>query len=108
MTDRDVMEYDVAIVGGGPAGLACAHDLARWGYRVSVYEATDRLGGAMWLGIPEYRLDRSVLQGDIDAIVDLAYTRHRGDIDGAATERRIAALRARIARARAALPADGG
>ncbi len=66
----------IGIVGGGPAGLACAHDLARWGYRVSVYEATDRLGGAMWLGIPEYRLDRSVLQADIDAIIDLGVEVH--------------------------------
>ncbi len=66
----------IGIIGGGPAGLACAHDLARWGYRVSVYEATDRLGGAMWLGIPEYRLDRSVLQGDIDAIIDLGVDVH--------------------------------
>jgi NADPH-dependent glutamate synthase beta subunit-like oxidoreductase len=61
----------VGIVGGGPAGMACAHDLRRLGYRVTVYEATDRLGGAMWLGIPEYRLDRGVLQADIDAILDL-------------------------------------
>ena len=66
----------IGIIGGGPAGLACAHDLARWGYKVSVYEATDRLGGAMWLGIPEYRLDRSVLQADIDAIVDLGVDVH--------------------------------
>ncbi len=61
----------IGIVGGGPAGMACAHDLRRLGYRVTVYEATDKLGGAMWLGIPEYRLDRSVLSADIDAIVDL-------------------------------------
>jgi formate dehydrogenase beta subunit len=61
----------VAIVGGGPAGMACAHDLRRNGYQVTVYEATDKLGGAMWLGIPEYRLDRSVLAADIDAIVGL-------------------------------------
>ncbi len=61
----------IGIVGGGPAGLACAHDLARWGYPVTVYEATDRLGGAMWLGIPEYRLDRDVLAADVGAIVDL-------------------------------------
>jgi NADPH-dependent glutamate synthase beta subunit-like oxidoreductase len=66
----------IGIVGGGPAGLACAHDLRRWGYQVSVYEATDRLGGAMWLGIPEYRLDRTVLQGDIDAIIDLGVEVH--------------------------------
>jgi formate dehydrogenase beta subunit len=61
----------VGIVGGGPGGLAAAHDLARLGYRVTLYEATDRLGGMMWLGIPEYRLDRDVLARDIQAIVDL-------------------------------------
>lgn len=61
----------VGIVGGGPAGMACAHDLRRLGYRVTVYEATDKLGGAMWLGIPEYRLDRSVLAADIDDIIAL-------------------------------------
>lgn len=61
----------IAIVGGGPAGMACAHDLRRNGYQVTVFEATDKLGGAMWLGIPEYRLDRSVLAADIDAILGL-------------------------------------
>lgn len=61
----------IGIVGGGPAGMACAHDLRRHGYAVTVYEATDKLGGAMWLGIPEYRLDRSVLAADVDAIVSL-------------------------------------
>ncbi len=66
----------IGIVGGGPAGMACAHDLRRLGYQVSVYEATDKLGGAMWLGIPEYRLDRKVLAADIDAIVSLGVTVH--------------------------------
>lgn len=61
----------IGIVGGGPAGMSCAHDLRRLGYKLTVYEATDKLGGAMWLGIPEYRLDRGVLSADIDAIVDL-------------------------------------
>ncbi|MDY7101755.1 MAG: FAD-dependent oxidoreductase [Actinomycetota bacterium] len=61
----------VGIVGGGPAGMACAHDLRRLGYQVTVYEATDRLGGAMWLGIPEYRLDRDVLAADVDSILAL-------------------------------------
>lgn len=67
----DPRPQSVGIVGGGPAGMACAHDLRRLGYDVTVYEATDKLGGAMWLGIPEYRLDRSVLQADIQAILDL-------------------------------------
>jgi len=61
----------VGIVGGGPAGMAAAHDLRLLGYQVTLYEATDRLGGMMLYGIPEYRLDRDLLQGDIDAIVDL-------------------------------------
>lgn len=61
----------VGIVGGGPAGLACAHDLRLQGYRVTVYEATDRLGGMMVLGIPEYRLDRELLDAEIAAVVDL-------------------------------------
>ena len=65
------LDTSVGIVGAGPAGMACAHDLRKLGYQVTVYEATDRLGGAMWLGIPEYRLDRDVLAADTQAIVDL-------------------------------------
>ena len=70
------LPYTVGIVGGGPAGMACAHDLRRLGYKVTVYEATDRLGGAMWLGIPEYRLDRDVLRSDIQAILDMGVEVH--------------------------------
>jgi NADPH-dependent glutamate synthase beta subunit-like oxidoreductase/NAD-dependent dihydropyrimidine dehydrogenase PreA subunit len=61
----------VGIIGGGPAGLAAAHDLRRLGYRVAVYEATRQLGGMMLLGIPEYRLDRTLLANEIKVIVDL-------------------------------------
>jgi NADPH-dependent glutamate synthase beta subunit-like oxidoreductase len=66
----------VGIVGGGPAGLAAAHDLRRHGYRVELYEAIDRLGGMMLLGIPEYRLDRELLAAEIAAIVDLGVEVH--------------------------------
>lgn len=62
-------EGSIGVVGGGPAGLSAAHDLRRQGYEVTVYEATDRLGGMMRLGIPEYRLDREVIGAEIDAIV---------------------------------------
>ncbi|MBI3648390.1 MAG: FAD-dependent oxidoreductase [Actinobacteria bacterium] len=61
----------VAIVGAGPAGLACAHDLATYGYRPIVFEAQDRPGGMMVLGIPSYRLRRDVLQDEIRAILDM-------------------------------------
>ena len=66
----------IGIIGGGPAGMACAHDLRRLGYRVSVYEATQQLGGMMKLGIPEYRLDRDLLQAELDAIVSLGVDVH--------------------------------
>jgi formate dehydrogenase beta subunit len=61
----------VAIVGSGPAGMACAHDLATYGYRPVVFEAQDRPGGMMVLGIPPYRLRRDVLQDEIRAILDM-------------------------------------
>ena len=61
----------VAIVGSGPAGLACAHDLAAYGYRPVVFEAQDRPGGMMVLGIPTYRLRRDVLEAEIRAILGM-------------------------------------
>ena len=61
----------VGIVGGGPAGLAAAYELRLAGHAVTVYEASDRLGGMMVLGIPEYRLARELITREIDAILDL-------------------------------------
>ena len=66
----------VGIIGGGPAGLAAAHDLRRLGYQVTVYEATGQLGGMMLLGIPEYRLDRTLLAKEIEVILDLGVNVH--------------------------------
>lgn len=61
----------VGVIGGGPAGLAAAYELRLSGHPVTVYEAMDRLGGMMVLGIPEYRLSRSVITREIDAIIEL-------------------------------------
>lgn len=61
----------VAVVGGGPAGLACAHDLAIMGFKVTIFEASDGCGGAMQLCIPEYRLPRDILKKEIDAIIGM-------------------------------------
>jgi formate dehydrogenase (NADP+) beta subunit len=61
----------IAIVGAGPAGLACAHDLACFRYRPVVFDAADRPGGMMVLGIPPYRLRREILQAEVRAIVGL-------------------------------------
>jgi NADPH-dependent glutamate synthase beta subunit-like oxidoreductase len=58
----------VAIIGAGPAGLACAHDLALLGYGVTVFEALPRPGGMLAVGIPDYRLPRDILEKEIDAV----------------------------------------
>ncbi|MGZ8786488.1 MAG: FAD-dependent oxidoreductase, partial [Acidimicrobiia bacterium] len=58
----------VAVIGSGPAGLACAHDLAARGYRPTVFERESVLGGMLALGIPAYRLPRHYLNQDIDYI----------------------------------------
>ena len=50
--------HRVAVVGSGPAGLACASDLAKMGYKVDVFEALHRLGGVLSYGIPEFRLPK--------------------------------------------------
>ena len=64
-------EARIAIVGGGPSGLAAAFHLRRRGYAVALFEAHSELGGLMRYGIPSYRLARSVLDGEIDRIAAL-------------------------------------
>lgn len=59
----------VAVVGAGPAGLACAHDLAFLGYRVTVFEAAPVVGGMLAQGIPEYRLPRDIIRAEIERTV---------------------------------------
>ncbi len=61
----------VAVVGAGPAGLACAHDLAFLGYRVTVFEASPVVGGMLFQGVPEYRLPRGVIRVDVERIVQM-------------------------------------
>lgn len=58
----------VSIIGAGPAGLACAHDLALMGYKAVIYEMENVAGGMCAVGIPPYRLPRDLLQAEIDAI----------------------------------------
>ncbi len=70
--DPSLQKTRVAVVGGGPSGIACAHDLALRGYHVTLFEASQHLGGMARLGIPEYRLPRDVLTAEIDILNELS------------------------------------
>ena len=61
----------VAIIGSGPTGLTAAWHLARKGHSVAVYEKQPKLGGMMRYGIPEYRLDRRIVDQEIQVILDM-------------------------------------
>ena len=61
----------VAIIGGGPAGLACAYQLRRKGHGCTIFDSNAQLGGMMRYGIPGYRTPRDVLDGEIKRILDM-------------------------------------
>ncbi len=59
----------VAIIGSGPAGLACAGDLVKLGYEITIFEAFHLSGGVLVYGIPEFRLPKSLVQKEIDGLL---------------------------------------
>ena len=61
----------VAVIGAGPAGLTCAGDLAKLGYKVTVFEAFHTPGGVLVYGIPEFRLPKSIVAKEIKGLEDL-------------------------------------
>ena len=63
--------HKVAIIGSGPAGLACAGDLAKKGYNVTIYEALHIPGGVLVYGIPEFRLPKSIVSKEIEGLKTL-------------------------------------
>ena len=63
--------HKVAIIGSGPSGLTCAGDLAKKGYKVTVFEALHLAGGVLVYGIPEFRLPKSIVQKEIDELIAL-------------------------------------
>lgn len=60
--------HKVAVVGSGPSGLTCAGDLAKLGYKVTVYEALHLSGGVLVYGIPEFRLPKAIVQKEVDTL----------------------------------------
>lgn len=67
----DLNGKKIAVVGSGPSGLSCAAFLAKKGYGVTIFEKHDKLGGLLRHGIPDFRLDKDVLDRQIEKILDL-------------------------------------
>ncbi len=63
--------HKVAVVGSGPSGLTCAGDLAKKGYKVTVFEALHLAGGVLVYGIPEFRLPKKIVQKEVDTLKKL-------------------------------------
>ena len=63
--------HKVAIVGAGPSGLTCAGDLAKKGYKVTIYEALHTAGGVLVYGIPEFRLPKSIVAKEVETLKQL-------------------------------------
>ncbi len=63
--------HKVAVIGSGPSGLACAGDLAKKGYEVTVFEALHLAGGVLVYGIPEFRLPKAIVQKEINTLKEL-------------------------------------
>ena len=64
-------EPEVAVIGAGPAGLSCAYFLAADNYRVTVFDKNDLPGGMLRYGIPSFRLEKTVLDAEIDVLKEL-------------------------------------
>jgi glutamate synthase (NADPH) small chain len=75
----------VAVIGGGPAGLTCAADLAKLGHSVTVFEALHVAGGVLMYGIPEFRLPKNVVQTEIENLIKLGVEIKVNSIVGKAT-----------------------
>ena len=61
----------VAVIGSGPAGLTCAGDLAKLGYEVHIFEALHTPGGVLVYGIPEFRLPKSIVRGEVENLLSM-------------------------------------
>lgn len=68
---HDYSEKKMAVVGSGPAGLSCAYFMAVDGYPVTVFEKEEKLGGMLTLGIPAFRLEKDVIQAEIEILKEL-------------------------------------
>lgn len=82
LTSNSTSGQRVAVVGSGPAGLSFAGDMAKLGYRVTVFEALHEIGGVLKYGIPEFRLPNRIVDKEIDALRSLGVEFHKDTIVG--------------------------
>lgn len=68
---KDKNDKKIAIIGGGPSGLTCAYFLAKEGYNITIYDKHKELGGILRYGIPDFRLDKSILDKTINKLLSL-------------------------------------
>ncbi|MDD2731335.1 MAG: FAD-dependent oxidoreductase, partial [Candidatus Portnoybacteria bacterium] len=68
---RQGLAAKIAVVGSGPAGLTCAADLAKRGFKVTLFESLHTAGGVLVYGIPEFRLPKKIVQDEVDYIRSL-------------------------------------
>ncbi len=75
---HDYSDKKIAVVGAGPAGLSCAYYLALDGYRVTVFEKEQKPGGMLLMGIPSFRLEKDVVEAEIEVIKSMGVTFRTG------------------------------
>lgn len=68
---HDYSDKKIAIVGAGPAGLSCAYFLALDGYSITVFEKEQKLGGMLTLGIPSFRLEKDIVEAEIEILKEM-------------------------------------
>ena len=71
LLSRSRTAIKVAVIGAGPSGLTVAGDLAKLGYKVTVYEALHVAGGVLMYGIPEFRLPKDIVQHEVEGLKEL-------------------------------------
>ena len=71
MDGKQWTEYPIAVIGSGPAGLTCAYYLRKEGYPVTVFEKEAKPGGMMMNGIPNFRVEKDIVQNEIDIITKM-------------------------------------
>ena len=76
--------HKVAVLGAGPSGLSCAGDMAKKGYDVTIYEAFHTTGGVLIYGIPEFRLPKSIVNIEVNKLVELGVKIKLNAVAGAA------------------------